>query len=230
MSAFGAFQPPQAQPLAEFHGAALRMTPGDWRTAAACLRCDPAAIRAVAELEAHGRSGFLPDGRPLLLFEAHQFGELTTPKHRFDHEYPTLSTGSWDRSLYQGGAREYDRLAQAMRLDRQAALMACSWGMFQIMGFNYRIVGYPSVDKFVAAMCRSEGDQLWAFVTFVQKRGGLEAALRRHNWAGFALRYNGSGFRANRYDTRMAQLYRRYAADTTWLLGAPQRPPRDSGQ
>lgn len=213
----------QSRPLAEFFGAAKPMSVADWRLAATRLRVEPAAIRAVAQQEAFGRSGFLSDKRPIILFEAHQFGKFTN--HRFDAAYPTLSTVHWDRSLYLGGAAEYDRLAAAIRLDRTAALRATSWGMFQIMGFNHAVVGYGDVEKFVRAMCDSEGDQLQAFVTFVQKQSPLLRALQGHNWARFALLYNGEGYKQNNYDRNMALYYKRFRSDTVWLAGAAQRPP-----
>ncbi|OOV89142.1 hypothetical protein MF4836_34345 [Pseudomonas sp. MF4836] len=43
------------------------------------------------------------------------------------------------------GRPQYERLITAYRLDEEAALQACSWGKFQIMGFNYRAAGFDSV-------------------------------------------------------------------------------------
>ena len=36
---------------------------------------------------------------------------------------------------------------------------------------------------------------------------GLTPFLVRRDWAGFALRYNGEGYRANQYDIRLANAY-----------------------
>ncbi len=216
-------QPPQPRPRPEFVGAGFAMNANDWRRAAVRLACEPAAIRAVAEQEAAGRRGFLPDKRPLILFEAHRFGRFTD--YRFDRSHPTLSTRAWDRTLYRGGAAEYERLYAAIALDRRAALGATSWGMFQLMGFNHRAVGHADVESYVAAMCESEGKQLDAFVAFVLGTARLHDALRRRDWATFATLYNGDGYKANPYDTRMARHYRRFLTDTTYLVGVPQRPP-----
>jgi hypothetical protein len=176
---------------------------------------------AVAQVEAMGRTGFLPDKRPLILFEAHWFSKLMGA--RYDRAHPNLSSPSWDKSLYRGGAREYDRLHAAIALDRSAALKSASWGMFQIMGFNYALVGYKSVAEYVLAMCNSAGAHLRAFVRFVQAKG-LQPVLRRHNFARFAYRYNGDGYRQNAYDEQMLLAYKRFTSDTTYLMGVAQTP------
>src|SRR6185295_10213057 len=99
--------------------------------------------------------GFLADGRPKILFEAHVFGQRT--QQRFTRSHPALSSRTWNRALYQGGAREWARLAAAMQLDRRAALESASWGAFQIMGFNFAACGFSDVEAMVAAMRTEEG-------------------------------------------------------------------------
>jgi hypothetical protein len=62
--------------------------------------------------------------------------------------------------------------------------------------------------EYVAKLARSEKDQLDAFIGFVRSNG-LADELQRLDWAGFASRYNGPGYAANRYDTKMAEAYAR---------------------
>jgi LysM repeat protein len=124
------------------------MTHKDWQRAANSLGVDVAAIKAVAKVEAAGK-GFLSNGSPVILFEAHQFSRLTTG--RYDGTHPGISSPKWNRSLYQGGAAEHTRLREAAALDETAALKSASWGKFQIMGFNYKSAGYNSVRDFVKA-------------------------------------------------------------------------------
>lgn len=204
---------PRVNPKQEFVGAARMIAPGDWLRAAERLGCEPAAVRAVAEQESPGGPGFLPDHRPKILFEAHQFGRLTG--HRWDVSYPDISRIKWDASLYVGGAGEYDRLHKAMALNRDAALQAASWGRFQVMGFNHADVGFATVDAFVAAMCESEGRQLDIFVTFVTRDPRLHRAIVQKDWATFALIYNGKGYKRNKYDTKIAALYKRFVHDSS---------------
>ena len=196
----------------EFVGTATPLGPPDIAAVALRLGCEPAAIRAVCDIESAG-GGFLPDKRPKILFEAHVFGGLTG--HRWDATHPNISSPVWNRALYgAGGAHQYDRLDEAIALDRAAALRAASWGLFQIMGTNFAACGFADVDAYVAAMSESEGAQLAAFAAFC-RHGGLDHFLRAHDWVHFALAYNGPGEAANGYAGKLAAAYRRRAASAS---------------
>jgi N-acetylmuramidase-like protein len=193
----------------EFTGPATPLAPADIAAAAASLQCEPAAIWAVCDVESSG-GGFLPDTRPKILFEAHIFGNLTG--HQFDASHPDISSAVWDRVLYGApGAPQYDRLAEALALDRAAALQSASWGMFQIVGLNFAACGFAGVEDYVAAMRESEGAQLTAFAAFC-RHGGLDRHLRAHDWTGFALAYNGPGEAENDYAAKLAAAYTRRTA------------------
>lgn len=184
----------------------------DFHSAATILNVDPFTIMAVAEIESAG-GGFLPDGRPKILFEAHVFSRLT--KHVYDELHPNISSSKWTRSLYRGGAAEHDvRLEEAVRLDRPAALQSASWGMFQIMGFNFKRCGFPSVQAFVNAMYISEAQHLNAFCRLV-KSMGLDDELQRRDWAAFANGYNGPSFATNHYDSKLEASYARLISAST---------------
>jgi LysM repeat protein len=180
------------------------MTAADWQRAANSLGVDVASIKAVADVEAAG-GGFLSNGDPKILFEAHQFSRLTG--RRYDSTHPGISSRRWNRSLYKGGAAEHTRLKEAAALNETAALKSASWGKFQIMGFNYKTAGYSSVQAFVKDMRASEGKQLDAFVNFIKSNPSMHRALKNHDWATFARLYNGSGYAQNHYDTKIAQAY-----------------------
>jgi hypothetical protein len=208
-----------------FAGAGRRLTPIDIARAAGVLGCEVATVEAVRAVEAGAAGGFLLDGtgRPQILFEAHRFSRETGG--RFNASHPRLSVPSWDRTLYFGGAREYERLHAAIELDRKAALKAASWGLFQILGSNHKLAGYPDVESYVAAMRDSEGAHLDAFVAFCQA-AGLDVHLRALNWAGFARGYNGTGYALNAYDVKLAAAY----AKAKGKSGAPGETLRIGAQ
>lgn len=189
----------------EFSGPATSVTDRDLEDAAIRLDCMVAAVRAVLDVESRG--GFLRDTRPKILFERHYFSRLTDG--RFDEGHPEISNHK--PGGYAGGAAEYDRLREAMALDRDAALRSASWGSFQIMGDNFKLAGFSTIGGFVDAMCRGEGEHLKAFVTFAEKRG-LADELRRCDWLGFARGYNGANFAINRYDTKLAAAFAFHSA------------------
>jgi hypothetical protein len=176
--------------IVEFTGNAIPLSDSEIQAAANRLRCPRAVIDAVCDVESSG-SGFLPDRRPKILFEAHIFGGLTGQRWTCSH--PGISAPAWDRSLYgPAGAHQYERLQEAIQLDRFAALQSPSWGRFQILGINYRMAGYDDIEEFVQALCDSEANHLEAFLRFCEARG-LDDALRARDWETFARIYNGPG-------------------------------------
>ncbi len=180
-----------------------KLAMADYQAVANAIGCEVAAVRAVVSVEAAG-SGFYSDGRPKILFEAHWFGDLTNDD--YDDDYPSISSPVWNRNLYIGGVGEWDRLYLACTLDRAAAMKSASWGLGQVMGFNYKAAGYGDVETFVRDMHVSEGKQLMAMFNFI-KSNGLDRALIRRDWATFARGYNGESYRANAYDEKLQDSY-----------------------
>jgi hypothetical protein len=174
----------------------------DFVAAAASLGCDVHAIRAVAKVES-SRAAFDDRGRPTILYERHLFRRFTGGQ--FDAQ-PDLSNR--ESGGYGKFSAQYGKLQRAYDLDREAALKACAWGMFQILGSNHKAAGFTRVVGFVKAMCNAEADHLQAFVKFVKANNGMKTALRKHDWPAFARLYNGPAFHINRYDERMAEAHR----------------------
>jgi hypothetical protein len=61
--------------------------------------------------------------------------------------------------------------------------------------------------EFVRFLSRTEANQFEAWAQ-CQPSDTLEP-LRRHDWAGFARKYNGPGFARNQYDLRLRAAYER---------------------
>lgn len=186
----------------------------DKMDAAALLDTSVDVVEAVTAVEARGVGFIEQTDWPVLLFEGHIFHRETNGRYSDDH--PTISHAKWTRANYRGGRREYDRLAQAITLcgdDPGPALRSCSWGMFQIMGFNHETSGFDDVEAFVNAMATGEREQLLAFCQFVLAHDAMAKALRAHEWAEFAQRYNGPGFRKNKYDAKLAAAFAKSRRD-----------------
>jgi len=176
--------------------------------AAWLLLVEQEAMRAVAEVEAGPEGAFLDSGEPVILFERHIFHRLTGA--RYDTSFPQLSSKT--PGGYGGTHAQHGRLAQAVGLNRDAALKSCSWGLFQLMGTNHAACGYPTLQRFITAMYRSVDDHLRAFAMFIRHDERLVDALRSKNWASFAYAYNGPQFEKNNYDSKMAAAYARAVA------------------
>lgn len=181
----------------------MKITQRDYIDAARFLQCEPEAVEAVAQVEAP-KGGFLPDGRPTILFEAKAFSRFTN--NLYDLTHPNISSKVWDKNLYRDAEGEYKRFGEAATLNFDAALKSCSWGRFQIMGFNFRECGFTSVRDFVHEMQKGEKEQMFAFIAFL-KHNKLDVLLKNKEWEEFAKRYNGPGYKKNNYDEKLKKAY-----------------------
>ena len=188
---------------------AQQPSPTAYAAAAWMLSCAVAAIRAVAEVESRGEA-FNDDDTPPILFERHYFHRMTGG--RFDKSHPHLSNAS--AGGYGKASEQHAKLAQAIKLEREPALMSASWGMFQIMGANWRRTGHHDLQSFVNAMYSDVDAHLRAFVWFIATDEVLTESIRAFGkdegaYAKFARRYNGPGFRTHKYDERIAVAWAR---------------------
>lgn len=202
------------------------LSANDIQNAAEKLKVEVAAIKAVIAIESLGK-GFYSDGRPVILFEGHVFYSLLKQKGKdvvaLSTRFPTIIYRNWVRTFYKKGAEEYTRLDLAQSIDKELALQSASYGLFQLMGFNHRICGYDSIQSFVDAMNKSEGEQLNAFVNFIQKRetqgtDTLALYLQQKNWAKFAYYYNGPAYKKNNYDVKLEEAFVKYDREANPVL------------
>jgi len=182
----------------------LALSDDDIQLEAERLGVHPAHIDAVRQVEA-GDSGFLlrepPPARPKILFEGHWFYRLT-PKP-VSKTRPDLSHPTWTKEHYKGGSAEWERLRDACGFDFHNALKSASWGMGQVMGFNYELAGAASVEDFVEQVFSGEAAQFSHMLNYVVNTD-LLGALRDGRWTEFARGYNGPGYAENQYHVRLA--------------------------
>lgn len=175
----------------------------------------PAALLAVKLIESGTKSGFLDSGKPQILFEGHVFYKYlkanvkSLDMNKLCAQYPNIVYPKWDRSKYFGGEKEWTRLEQARKINLKYANYAASWGMFQVMGFNYKTCGCKSIDEFVEKMCTSQEQQLLLTLNFL-KNSNLIVPLQKRQWATFAKGYNGPGFAQNKYHIKLQAAYNNY--------------------
>lgn len=177
------------------------LTEENFKKAADLIGCEIAVLKAINKVEAP-RGAFDEHGRPSILFEPFQFGRLT--KHKFDGAtltingkvYPLSLKGKWSKESAKYGkySIQYDKLEAAEKLDVLTARMSCSWGAFQLMGFNYKECGYTSFPLFLADMYESAEKQLQAFLNFIESKD-LIKYLRVKDFESFSI-FNGEGQRS----------------------------------
>ena len=183
------------------------------KAAAKKLGVSVAAIRAINEVESAG-SGFIAEDTPKILFEGHVFWKrlqahgLNPEDHVKGNE--DVLYRKWTKRHYVGGIEEYDRLDKAVTIDEQAALESASWGAFQVLGMHWEWLGYASIHDFVEQMARSEDEHLDAAARYLKAAGCVEH-IKAKDWAAVARCYNGPGYKKNKYDTKLAAAYEKYA-------------------
>jgi len=91
-----------------------------------------------------------------------------------------------------GQPAEWRNLSQAFDLDADAALLSTSYGLPQLMGFNWQVTRHPDVQAMVLAFQDSCEEQVAGFFNFVEQNG-LNRYILNADWRGFTRRYNGPG-------------------------------------
>jgi hypothetical protein len=187
---------------ADFEDAAKKLGPG----------VSAAIIHAFATVESGGKSGFGPEGLPIIAYEGHIF--RTSTNRKYDKTHRLLSYRYVKKAGPEWQVNNKDQktawrtLCEAAALDYDAALKACSWGMFQVMGFNFKSCGYTSVSDFVQAMKAGERGQLDAFVGYCKDTDGIVEALKKPDYKQLATLYNGKDY--GDYDQRIEKFYKKY--------------------
>jgi hypothetical protein len=190
----------------EFAGTAFPLDDAGQQAVLDVLGTGAAELWSVLSVETKG-FGYLNDRRPQILFERHIFSKRTN--RQFDKTHPDISN-SKPGGYGASGGHQYDRLQEAINLDRAAALESASWGIGQLMGFNCAQAGFADVESMVTAMMASENDQLLGMAKWVVKNN-LDKPLAAHNWAGFAKGYNGANYAINQYDKKLAAAFSKYS-------------------
>lgn len=182
------------------------LTDSDISKAATALGCETAILKTIVEVEGD-REGFLDTYEPLLWFHRDVFSRRT--QGAYDRVAPDISNPH--PGEFGDAAVQHERLHKAAWLNRNAALMSASWGRFQLMGYNYALAGYHSLQDFVSAMYKSELEHLLAFVEYL-KNLSLDEDLRNRNWEAFAVKYKSPDERSV-YIRQLEMAYQKHADD-----------------
>ena len=206
-----------------FQGSGMRIDDYDIPRIGSLIGVGEDEIHAVLDVEAAG-SGFDRAGRLKMLFEPHVFYRCLPEDKRAAAVSQGLAYSAWRPGAYPPDS--YPRLLRAMEIDETAALKACSWGLGQILGENYKAAGYDSPQEMVKDFCVDEANQLGAMIRFIKSKG-LDRALRAHDWATFARGYNGASYAKHNYDGKLKAAFEKWSKikDTPLENVGPPTPP-----
>lgn len=194
-------------------------------------------LRSVVGVESSG-NGFL-DGRLVIQFEPHKFSQQLTRKgikHTLvkkvlngttfyvieglntrvvssGRSAEDLSSGVWQIvNGVEGQSCEYKAFSKAFAIDPDAAMKATSIGMMQVMGEHYASLGFKTVGEMWEFAKVSEYNQIVIAIRFIKLNKKMDQALKDGDFETFSFYYNGKGYKAFKYDTRMAAEEKKYKA------------------
>ena len=101
-----------------------------------------------------------------------------------------------EEKLNNSQYREWDAFNLARKHSTYAAMSSISMGLPQIMGFNYKLLGYNSVSDMFTAFNDSAHAQILGMFDFIRSakpNNQLLEALKREDFESFAAGYNGPG-------------------------------------
>ncbi len=172
-----------------------------------------ASLLAIAEVESVGTAYWMVKGKklPAIRFEGHYFyrklkGVVRDKAVSAGLASPKAGAISNPRS-YEA---RYALLERASAIDWDAAHESTSWGVGQVMGDKWKLLGYKGIADFVKVATSGLEGQVEIMARFI-KTNGLNKYLINKDWKAFARAYNGPGYAANRYDKKIASAYEHYA-------------------
>ncbi|MEM6623493.1 MAG: N-acetylmuramidase domain-containing protein [Pseudomonadota bacterium] len=172
---------------------------------------EPEALLAVTEVESGGKASSMVDGKamPIILYEYHVFYRCLPVSLRQEAMNRNLARKRWgDLAYKKSQSARYAQLERAKEIHEMAAYAACSWGVGQVLGENADWLGYASSKALAEEAMDSVAGQVRVMIRFIEK-AGLRDELDRHDWRGFARRYNGPG-QVEKYSGMMARAYARH--------------------
>jgi len=156
-----------------------------------------------------GGKGFWKEGKCLIRFENHLFWDVWgknnadtynkffkfgAGKERWNgHQYRKLESGEWLTQHKTGQEMEWDSFEFARTLNNEAAITSISMGAPQILGSNYKMIGYSTaqemLDKFNADILY----HLTGFFDFCSANPKNIEFLKAKDFVNVAKFYNGPG-------------------------------------
>jgi hypothetical protein len=171
----------------------------------------PSSIASILYVESQG-NGFGPDGKMTIRFEACDFYDLWGKNHKIEfdkyfncdkNEIENIndkfrySSSEPFMNYHNDQDKEWKALQLARGLNDTAALNSISMGLGQIMGFNYKNIGYSSVHQMFNNLSKSIKPQLaslFSALTYHDSKPNDSClkSLKANNYTEFANCYNKS--------------------------------------
>lgn len=197
---------------------------------------EPARIMAIVEVESAGRVFWNIGGKnvPAMRPEGHYFYRLLKGEERAKAVEAGLA---WPKYSPERAPRTWTASWATFRrmaaINRDVAVMSCSWGLGQVMGSDWKKLNFPNAQAFYDASFSLDG-QLDIMLRYIDA-DGLRSALNKgstsaDSWRPFAKGYNGPAYARLAYHEKMALAYRKYARAALDTGGVPRPSEVDDSE
>jgi len=161
-----------------------------------------ASLEAIIEVESGGR-GFDPTtGKIIIQFEPAWYKKKS----------PYTPSGKWSLNKVENQKKEWEAFNDAFSKDANAAMESTSVGLMQVMGFQYKLLGFKTVGAMWDFAKESEKNQVKLGLLFIKSNKALYNALKKNDFATVAYFYNGKNYKVNDYDTKLENAYKKHLA------------------
>ena len=183
------------------------------------LEFEVEAALAVLCVESGGR-GFVDD-KMIIRFENHvldiYWGKKGNEKEfadhfdykresrRHDHKFRSKKTGKWEK-CHTSQAMEWKVFEFAKAIAEKEAIYSISMGAPQVMGFNYKSIGYASPQEMLKYFNKDIRYHILALFDFCKYRPQRIQYLQKRDFYSFAREYNGSSA-PKQYEERIKEYY-----------------------
>ena len=140
-------------------------------------------------------------GKILIQFEPVWFKKLA----------PKTPNGIWATNKVSVQSKEWEAFNDAFKRNSTAAMESCSIGRMQVMGEHWRRLGFKSVGEMWDFAKKSEANQLWLGLKFIQTDTSLFLALLKKDWKEVARRYNGKNYWILGYDKKLERAEKKFS-------------------
>lgn len=150
------------------------------------------SIKAIDSVESNGKGFDSTTGKIVIQFEPSYFKKLSK-----------LVSGLWSTNKVDVQSQEWLAFNDAFYKDANAAMESTSIGRMQVMGVHWKRLGFKSVGEMWDFAKKSEANQLWLGLKFIETDSRLITALRNKDWKTVAYLYNGKNYWIKGYDKKL---------------------------
>jgi hypothetical protein len=157
-------------------------------------------VQAIKTVESGGRGFDSGTGKIIIQFEPSWF----------KRKAPYTPSGKWSLNGVERQSQEWIAFNDAFAKNPNAAMESTSLGMMQVMGFHYKLLSFKSVGEMWDYAKISEANQLRLGLRFIKSNKKMFNALVNGDWKTVAYYYNGSNYKVNNYDVKLANAEKKY--------------------